>query len=147
MVNGQKEIWKRVRDKIKGKHISKKTVIAISNCGRCMLANGEITIAELRKSICYNGRNKTLSSILAELFIPKSEDDIIKNRNIVDHITHNPSNMHVNDVRNLRWCTKKENSNFEEAIINMTKANKEIANRIDVKEKFIKRLNVRWGNY
>lgn len=26
--------------------------------------------------------------------------------------------MNINDVRNLRWCTTKENNNFEEALIN-----------------------------
>jgi len=27
-------------------------------------------------------------------------------------------NMNINDVRNLRWCTPKENNNFPEAMAN-----------------------------
>ena len=53
--------------------------------------------------------------LMAETFIEKTEEDIRLGRNVVDHITHNTVDMNINDVRNLRWCTKVENDNFPEA--------------------------------
>ena len=59
---------------------------------------------------------------LAHNFIAKTEDDILKQRNFIDHISHAPDSMYVNDVRNLRWCTNRENCNFQEAKLNYSKA-------------------------
>lgn len=95
-------------------------IVAISNRGNMRRRNGIIEPIPLRQMIKRDNKQVIVSRILAEYFIPKSEDDIAMGRNIVDHITHYPNNMNINDVRNLRWCTQKENCNFEEAINNMT---------------------------
>lgn len=113
MINGQKEIWKAIPHK---KVVNKNTqIIAISNCGRLMRENGKIDIIKLRQYIMFEGKQTKIYRLLMLFFKPKSEDDIINGRNAVDHITHNPKDMYINDIRNLRWCTIKENANFNEA--------------------------------
>lgn len=106
------EIWIDLNRNI----IQKKTILAISNKGNMKLGSGEIKPIPLRQCITYNGKLIRLYRIIAEYFIPKSEEDITLNRNYIDHITHHPINMNINDVRNMRWCTQKENCNFEESI-------------------------------
>lgn len=67
-------------------------------------------------NVCLSKTNKVkVCRLMAETFIPKTEEDIRLGRNSVDHITHNPKEININDVRNLRWCTKIENDNFPEA--------------------------------
>lgn len=56
-----------------------------------------------------------VSRLIAYYFIPKTEEDIRLGRDVIDHITHTPDGMNINDVRNLRWCTKHENDTFPEA--------------------------------
>ena len=91
-------------------------IVAVSNTGCVKRYNGEITVTTLRDSIIrYKGKQIRLHRLIAMLFIPKTEEDIRLNRNAVDHKTHNPIGMNINDVRNLRWCTIKENNNFDEA--------------------------------
>lgn len=119
MINGQKEIWVRIGNNAR----TPKRIIAISNCGRILRANGNIEFTAYRQNMSYNGKLIRMHVLIAKLFLHKSEDDIIKCRNIVDHITHSPENMNINDVRNLRWCTMKENSNFVEAKINRILSN------------------------
>jgi hypothetical protein len=46
----------------------------------------------------------------------------LPDQNQIDHITHNPTEYNVNDVRNLRWCTQAENLNFDEARKNMSQS-------------------------
>lgn len=99
-------------------------IIAISNTGLIKHRNGIIEIAKLRSHTRVNGKDKYISIILAEHFIPKTEEDIALERNYVDHITHNPSDMNVNNIRNLRWCTRLENDNFTEAKLNKSIAKK-----------------------
>ncbi len=120
MINGQKEIWISTGNKSN----YRPTIIAVSNCGRIMRKNGKIEIASLRQSV-YVGEKRLQMYVyrfLANNFITKTEDDILKQRNFIDHITHTPTNMHINDVRNLRWCTHQENCNFQEAKLNYSKA-------------------------
>ena len=96
------------------------TVVAISNTGLLKRANGEITPSELRHShVRIDGKHVRVHRIIAEHFIigPRRPEQIF-----VDHITHDPVDMNVNDVRNLRWCTIKENNNFEEAHQNHLKS-------------------------
>lgn len=67
-------------------------------------------------SICLSKTNRVkVYRLIAETFIKKTEEDIKLGRNMIDHITHKPDGMNINDVRNLRWCTKQENDTFPEA--------------------------------
>lgn len=100
------------------------TIIAISDTGLMKRINGTISPIPYRQNVNHNGKHIRAYKLLAETFIPKTEDDIINNRNQIDHITHNPVNMNINDIRNLRWCTQKENLNFDEARHNNSLARK-----------------------
>ena len=122
MINEQKEIWISTGNKSN----YRPTIIAVSNCGRIMRKNGKIEIASYRHDV-YVGEKRSQMRVyrfLAHNFITKSEEDILKQRTVIDHITHTPDDMHINDVRNLRWCTQKENCNFKEAKLNYSKAQK-----------------------
>lgn len=114
MINGQKEIWIRIETKAR----TTKRIIALSNCGRAMRANGEIFITKYDTSIWLNNRHNKVYRILADIFLHKTENDKILHRNEIDHKSHNPNDMFINDIRNLRWCTHKENLNFPEAVKN-----------------------------
>jgi hypothetical protein len=110
-----KEEWIEIKHKRKKPN----TIVAVSNTGCVKRYSGEITVSTLRESmIRYKGKQMRLHRLIATLFIPKTQEDIRLGRDCVDHITHNPTDMNINDVRNLRWCTTKENNNFEEAISN-----------------------------
>lgn len=92
-----------------------RAIIALSNRGNMKRRNGIIEPIPLRQTI-YGRANKVIAyRVLMEHFKPKTAEDIALGRNQVDHITHNPTNMNVNDIRNMRWCTIKENACFEEA--------------------------------
>lgn len=122
MINGQKEIW--ISTSNKSKRCS--AIIAVSNCGRIMRKNGKIEIASYRQ-VVFVGEKRLQMLVyhfLANNFIMKTEDDILKLRTVIDHITHTPADMYINDVRNLRWCTHQENCNFQEAKLNQSKAQK-----------------------
>jgi hypothetical protein len=113
MINEQKEIWISTGNKANYRI----TIIAVSNCGRIMRKNGKIEIASRRQCV-YVGEKRSqmlLHRFLANNFIVKTEEYILKQRTVIDHITHTPDNMYINDVRNLRWCTHQENCNFKEA--------------------------------
>lgn len=93
-----------------------RTIVAVSNHGRLKLRSGEIKDSYYRQVMRYEGKNVRVHTVIANHFIPKTDEDIRLNRNFIDHKTHNPVGININDVRNLRWCTCKENNNFEEAI-------------------------------
>ena len=112
MINGKLETW--ITTNSSSKHPL--AIIAISNRGRLMRKNGMIEVIEYRQAV--GKPKKRVYRLLAEYFIPKTAEDIILGRDCIDHITHNPSDMYINDVRNMRWCTKAENTRFEEAIHN-----------------------------
>lgn len=97
---------------------TKLAIIAISDTGLMKRRDGSISTIPYRQCVTHNGECIRCYTLLANTFIPKTEDDILNNRNQIDHVTHNPINMNINDVRNLRWCTAKENHNFEEARYN-----------------------------
>jgi hypothetical protein len=112
------EIW----IEIEHYHLMPTTIVAISNCGNMKLHNGSVVPIPLRQCIKILGKYYKCSRLLAEHFIPKTEEDILLGRDCVDHITHDPVDMNVNDIRNLRWCTIKENANFEEAKLHISLA-------------------------
>ena len=122
MINGQREIWISTGNKAN----SSVTIIAVSNCGRIMRKNGKIENASYGQQVFVGEKRLQMCvySFLAKNFIKKSEDDILKQRTFIDHITHKPDNMYINDIRNLRWCTNKENCNFPEAKLNYSKIRK-----------------------
>lgn len=95
------------------------TVIAVSNTGLMKCKNGKIKEIPLRRAIYVNGKLIFIYRILAKAFIPNPD-----NKPFVDHITHDRTKIDypLNDIRNLRWCTNKENCNFEEAIENKRNA-------------------------
>ena len=90
-------------------------IVAITDTGLMKRHNGVIEPIPYRQNITLNGKKVRAYRILAENFLPKTEEDIKLGRDCIDHITHTPAEMNINDVRNLRWCTYKENLNFEEA--------------------------------
>lgn len=105
-----KEIWVET-----GNNKQYNSVVAISNTGLLKTKDGKVRESKIRDVIIYKGEYCRIHRFIAQHFIPKTEKDIRLGRNVVDHITHNPVGMNINDVRNLRWCTNKENSNFDEA--------------------------------
>lgn len=114
------EIWIEIERPIN--NYKPLTIIAISNRGNMKRRNGIIEPIPLRQCIKILGKYYICSRLLADKFIPKTEEDISLGRDCVDHITHNPIDMNVNDIRNLRWCTIKENANFEEAKLHISLA-------------------------
>lgn len=93
------------------------TIVEISNTGLMKCKNGKIKPIPLRQATYYKGKLTLIYRILAYYFIPNPE-----NKPQIDHITHHPIDMNINDIRNLRWCTNKENSNFPESIENKRNA-------------------------
>lgn len=113
------EIWIQTNVKVSNGN----NIIEVSNRGRIKRANGDIEESTLRQTLNANGKRTRIHRFIAEHFIPKTQEDIALGRDCIDHITHNPIGMNVNDVRNLRWCTIKENNNFDEGRKNRTISN------------------------
>lgn len=112
------EIWVEIdNNKIRGQ-----AIVSISNMGRIKRKNGTIEESTLYQKVWINGNLTLIHRLIAEYFIPKTDEDKELNRDCIDHITHYPTDMNVNDVRNLRWCTHKENNKFYEARYNKSKA-------------------------
>lgn len=90
-------------------------IIAISNTGLVKYKNGYIKDSNIDTRVTINGKYKRIYYHIADNFLQTVHrpDQIM-----IDHITHNPNGININDVRNLRWCTKLENERFEEARLN-----------------------------
>jgi hypothetical protein len=101
-------------------------IIAFSNLGNLKYRSGIQKAAKLRQLVKFNNRMTFVYRAIAECFIPKTETDIALHRDYVDHITHNPIDINVNDFRNLRWCTQKENMNAPEAKKNLSVSHKHL---------------------
>ena len=110
------EIWISVREKAPNN-----AVLAVSNRGNLKYGDGSVRPAKLYAKIMVDRKFLQISHLIAEHFVRKTEEDMRLGRNLVDHITHTPDGMNINDFRNIRWCTHKENSNFCEAKTNMRK--------------------------
>lgn len=85
----------------------------VSSLGRYVKLNSlgkEISIeyGQPRQLIKVNGKPERLYRIIATVWIPKTEEDILLGRDCIDHIDTNVNN---NTVQNLRWCTRRENAN------------------------------------
>lgn len=94
------------------------TFIAVSDTGMLLRKNGEIVPSTYRQCVSENRR---IYRIIANNFlITVRRPDQVQ----IDHITHNPVGMNINDVRNLRWCSEKENHGFVEARENNSKSHK-----------------------
>lgn len=94
------------------------SVVAFSNRGRIRRKDGTVEDTSLRQKIVPNGRKEFVYRLVADHFLvtvrrPEQQH--------IDHITHNPTEYAVNDVRNLRYCTNKENGLFAEARENKSK--------------------------
>lgn len=118
-----KEVWIETNNTIQKNN----TIVAVSNMGRIKRRDGTIEFSKYRQDFYVNKVKTRIYRFIAEHFIPKTQEDIELGRNEIDHKTHEPDGMNINDVRNLRWCTHKENMGFEEARTKISKSGTGIA--------------------
>lgn len=95
------------------------SITAVSNRGRILRLNGKIEYSEYNtRCRTENGEREKVCYTIARVFLVTVRRP---DQQIIDHITHSPE-YNINDVRNLRWCTQKENCGFEEHRINLRSA-------------------------
>lgn len=112
-------MWLEIKHK--GNNLKPNTIVAISDDGYMMLHNGEIKVIPYRQHIrTTNGKIRAYKLIADNFLITVHRPD----QTMIDHMTHKPSNMNINDVRNLRYCTNAENLGFPESRENLSKAKK-----------------------
>lgn len=109
------ETWIHIRDSKCPRYITD-----VSNFGNVRYGDGKVCPSTMYQRVMVDRKIMQISHLVAECFAPKTEEDIRLGRVLVDHKTHNPVDVNVNDYRNVRWCTHKENSNFLEAKNNMS---------------------------
>lgn len=86
-------------------------IYAFSSCGRIRYGNGTVKDSPMRQTIQINGKIFRLYHLIADNFlITVRRPEQVQ----IDHMTSTPKDYAVNDVRNLRYCTQKENVNFPE---------------------------------
>lgn len=116
MIEEEWKVWKRTitipfGNKLAGE---RELLWEVSNMGRAK-RNGVIVQGVKDRGYVYIG-GRSLHRIVATLFIPNPE-----NKKCVDHINGVRDD---NRIENLRWCSHKENSNFELAKQNVSKGRK-----------------------
>ncbi len=102
--NFEGEIWKPYQN------------IFVSNFGRVKTKRNGISyghysgrtnaLGKIYKQVFVSGKNKYIHRLVAELFIPKTDEDNKINRDFINHKDENPSNNHY---ENLEWVTNREN--------------------------------------
>ena len=97
---------------------NRRTVVAFSNMGRIRRKNGSVEDTALRQKIVPDKRKVFVYRLVADHFLVTVRRP---DQQHIDHITHSPTEYAVNDVRNLRYCTNKENGLFSEALENRRK--------------------------
>ena len=113
-MNEVTELWVHIRDSNCCRYITD-----VSNLGNLKYGDGRIVPSTLRQRVMIGRKVVSVSHFVAERFVSRSPEDIALDRILVDHKTHKPVGIGVNDYRNLRWCTHRENSNFSECIQNI----------------------------
>lgn len=94
-----------------GQKLNNLSFIAVSDTGMLLRKNGEVVPSSYRQKISCGGKFVRVYQLIADHFLVSARRP---DQTQVDHVTHNPEDMNINDVRNLRWCTCKENNNFVE---------------------------------
>lgn len=139
-----KEVWKETYNTT----LKNSTIVAVSNMGRIKRRDGTIEFSKYRQEFYVNKERTRIYRFIAEQFIPKTQEDIELGRDEIDHKTHEPDNMNINDVRNLRWCTHKENMGFEEVRNKIRERNigttKECKPHSDFGIKYRQHFGMRW---
>ena len=98
----------------------KRTICQVSNTGKYRRNNGEVGVLT-KCQFTHRPEQIIFSHFIAEHFLITVRRP---DQNCIDHITHTPTEYNINDIRNLRWCSKAENNMFEEAVENRSKSRK-----------------------